>query len=65
LSVTLEDMMAVARAIVPKIDLAEAMALLDTGQAIAVDVRDEAETKVTGKIKGAVNAPRAGGPVER
>jgi rhodanese-related sulfurtransferase len=57
-SVTLDDMMAAARAVVPKINPAEAMALLESGQAIAIDVRDEAETKATGKVKGAVNAPR-------
>jgi rhodanese-related sulfurtransferase len=57
-SVTLDEMMAAARAIVPKIDPAQAMALLDNGQAIAVDVRDEAEIKATGKVRGAVNASR-------
>ncbi|MGB2931269.1 MAG: rhodanese-like domain-containing protein [Methyloceanibacter sp.] len=58
MSINLDDMMAAARAVVPKIDPAEAMRLLDSRQAIAVDVRDEAETKATGKVKGAVNAPR-------
>ena len=58
MSVTLEGMMAAAKAVVPKIDPADARALLDGGQAIAVDVRDEAETKATGMVKGAINAPR-------
>jgi len=43
---------------VPKIDPAEALALLESGQAIAVEVRDEAEIKITGKVRDAVSAPR-------
>ena len=56
--VTLAEMMAAARAAVPKIAPEEAMKLLDNAEAIAVDVRDEAEVQAKGKVKGAINAPR-------
>ena len=56
---TLEDMMEAGRAAAPKIAPAEAMKLLDSGEAIAVDVREASEIPEKGKVNGALNAPRS------
>ncbi|MEC9432717.1 MAG: rhodanese-like domain-containing protein [Pseudomonadota bacterium] len=56
---TLKDMMAQADAAAPRITAAEARAMIETGGALVVDVRDPAEVAASGKVPGAVNVPRA------
>lgn len=56
--ITLAEMMNAGREAAPKIAPENAMTMLESGEALAVDVRAKSETKETGKIKGAVNVPR-------
>jgi rhodanese-related sulfurtransferase len=56
---TLAEMMAAGRAAAPAISYAEARALLDSGKAIAVDVRTEAEVAASGSLAGAIHAERS------
>lgn len=53
-----KDMLASANAAVPKIDAAEAQAMIERGDALVVDVRDAPEVAATGKIAGAINVSR-------
>jgi len=55
---TVKELMDAANAVVPKISMAEAQALVAGGKAVVVDVRDSAELAQTGKIKGALHIPR-------
>jgi len=55
---TVKEMMDAANAVVPKIAMAEAQALMAAGKAVVVDVRDSAELAQTGKVKGALHIPR-------
>lgn len=55
---TVKEMMDAANAVVPKITLEEAKALIAGGNAVIVDVRDSAELAQTGKVKGALHIPR-------
>lgn len=55
---TVKEMMDAANAVVPKVTMEEAKALVAGGNAIIVDVRDSAELAETGKVKGAVHIPR-------
>jgi rhodanese-related sulfurtransferase len=59
MAITLEEMLTAARKAVPRIAPDDAMRLLESGGAIALDVRDKVEIRETGKIKGAVNVPRS------
>jgi len=51
-------MMEVANAAVPRISSAEARTLIDSGEALVVDVRDAQEVSASGKVKGAINVSR-------
>jgi len=51
-------MMDAANAVVPKVTMDEARALMAGGNAVIVDVRDSAELAQTGKVKGALHIPR-------
>jgi rhodanese-related sulfurtransferase len=55
---TVKEMMDAAHAVVPKVTMAEAKALVAGGNAVIVDVRDSAELAQTGKVKGALHIPR-------
>jgi rhodanese-related sulfurtransferase len=55
---TVKQLMDAANAVVPKITMEEAKALIAGGNAVIVDVRDSAELAQTGKIKGALHIPR-------
>jgi rhodanese-related sulfurtransferase len=55
---TVKDLMDAANAVVPKISMADAQALMAAGKAVVVDVRDSAELAQTGKVKGALHIPR-------
>ena len=56
---TLDQMVAAGRSAAPAITPQEAMKLLASGAAIAVDVREASEVAETGKIAGAVVASRS------
>jgi rhodanese-related sulfurtransferase len=56
---TLAEMMAAGRTAAPAISYAEARALLDGGEGIAVDVRTEAEVAASGRVAGAIHADRS------
>jgi len=53
-----KDLLAAARAAVPAITPAEAKRLVDTADALIVDVRDGTEVAASGKAKGAVAVSR-------
>jgi rhodanese-related sulfurtransferase len=55
---TVKQMMDAANAVVPKITVEEARALVAQGNAVIVDVRDSAEVQQTGMAKGALHIPR-------
>jgi len=55
---TVKEMMDAANAVVPKVTMDEARALMAGGNAVIVDVRDSAELAQTGKVKGALHIPR-------
>jgi len=55
--VTAKDLVAAANAVVPRISVDEAKALIAQG-ALVVDVRDGTEVLASGKVKGAVHAQR-------
>ena len=55
---TVKQLMDEANAVVPKITMEEARALIAGGNAVVVDVRDSAELAQTGKVKGALHIPR-------
>jgi rhodanese-related sulfurtransferase len=58
MATTVKEMLAAANAAVPRIAPQEARALLEKGEAVAVDVRDAAELAASGKVAGAVHVPR-------
>jgi rhodanese-related sulfurtransferase len=51
-------MLAAANASVPRISPKDAAALIAGGNVLVVDVRDGTELQATGKVQGAVHAPR-------
>jgi len=55
--VTAKDLVAAANAVVPRVSVDEAKALIAQG-ALVVDVRDGTEVLASGKVKGAVHAQR-------
>ncbi len=55
---SVKDMLAVANSAVPKITPREARTLLESGDALAVHVRDAPEVQSSGKVAGAVNVSR-------
>jgi rhodanese-related sulfurtransferase len=58
MATTVKEMLAAANAAVPRIAPQDARALLEKGEAVAVDVRDAAELAASGKVAGAVHVPR-------
>lgn len=58
MSTSVKQMMEAANAAVPRIAPSDARALIDSGEALVVDVRDAPEVAVSGKVKGAVNVSR-------
>ena len=58
MATTVKEMLAAANAAVPKLQPAEAEAMRKKGNVLVVDVRDIAEVKESGKLKGAVNVSR-------
>jgi rhodanese-related sulfurtransferase len=55
---TLKDLVAAANAVVPQITIDEAKALIESGEALVVDVRDAPEVEASGKIEGALHISR-------
>jgi rhodanese-related sulfurtransferase len=55
---TVKEMLAAARAAVPMIAPQETAALLASGKAVVVDVRDGTEVLTSGKVKGARHVSR-------
>jgi len=55
---SVKDMLAAANAAVPRIAPKDAVALIERGNVLVVDVRDSAELAAGGKAKGAVHASR-------
>ena len=55
---SVKEMLAAASAAVPRVDREEAVALVERGDALVVDVRDAPELQASGKIKGAKHVPR-------
>lgn len=55
---TVQDMLAEANAVVPKIDPEEAKGLVGRADVVFLDVREPAEVAASGKVPGAVNVPR-------
>jgi rhodanese-related sulfurtransferase len=58
MTTTLQEMIAAANAVVPKISLDDAQEMIAAGEALVVDVRDSAEVAKTGKVAGAINVSR-------
>ncbi len=52
------DLMAEARAVVPNISPAEAAEMMQSGNVLVVDVRDDHEVAETGKVAGALHVTR-------
>ncbi len=57
MALTVKDMLAAANAAVPRINQADAAAMIDKG-ALVVDLRDSAEIAASGKVPGAVAVSR-------
>ncbi len=55
---TYKDMLAAAHAAVPKVTPADAARLVETADALIVDVRDGTEVAASGKVKGALAVAR-------
>lgn len=55
---TAKDLLDAANAAVPRITVADAQALIETGETVVIDVRDAAEVAASGKVAGALNVPR-------
>jgi rhodanese-related sulfurtransferase len=58
MATTVNEMLAAARAAVPAIAPQDAAKLLQSGSALALDVRDGTEVQASGKIKGALHVTR-------
>jgi rhodanese-related sulfurtransferase len=58
MATTVKELLATANAAVPKLQPAEAEAMRKKDDVLVVDVRDTAEVKESGKLKGAVNVSR-------
>jgi rhodanese-related sulfurtransferase len=57
MALTVKDMLATANAAVPRINQADAAAMIDKG-ALVVDLRDSTEIAASGKVPGAVAVSR-------
>ena len=58
MALSVKTLLEEANAAVPRISPEEAKAMLDRGEAVAVDVRDAAEVAQSGKVPGALTIPR-------
>ena len=58
MATTVKQMMDAANAAVPRISPAQAMDMIAKGNVLVVDVRDALEVQKSGKVQGAVHAPR-------
>ena len=58
MSTSVKELMAAANASVPTISPQDAKALIESGKALVVDVRDGLEIQSTGKVKGAMHVAR-------
>lgn len=58
MAISLKQMLDTANAAVPKILPSEASDMIETGNALVLDVRDAAEVAASGKIRGALNISR-------
>lgn len=56
--ITVKDLLTAARAAVPMISPRDAAELIDSGKALALDVRDGTEVAASGKVKGALHVSR-------
>ncbi|MDO9414378.1 MAG: rhodanese-like domain-containing protein [Pseudolabrys sp.] len=56
--VTSKSLVDAANAVVPKISGADAIAMVEKGDAVLIDIRDSAELATTGKAHGSVHIPR-------
>ena len=59
MSTSVKELMAAANASVPAISPQDAKALIESGKALVVDVRDGLEIQSTGKVKGAMHVHAA------
>ncbi len=57
-SLTVKEMVAVAKTEIPAISLADAVKLLGNDKVLFIDVRDAPELAANGKVKGALNVSR-------
>jgi rhodanese-related sulfurtransferase len=55
---SVKEMLAAANAAVPRITPQEAAKLIESANALVVDIRDTPEVQISGKVKGAVHVPR-------
>jgi rhodanese-related sulfurtransferase len=55
---SVKDLVEAANAVVPRITAAQAKELIDKGNAVVLDVRDDSEVHKSGKVAGAVHIPR-------
>ena len=55
---SVKAMVAAANDSVPIISAADTKALIESGRAVVVDVREPKEVEITGKVPGAINIPR-------
>jgi rhodanese-related sulfurtransferase len=55
---TVKALLDQANAAVPRVSVADAKAMLDRGDAVALDVRDASEVAQSGKVPGALTIPR-------
>ena len=58
MTTSVKDMVSAANAAVPRISVEEAKDLIDSGNALLVDVRDAPEVEANGKVPGAVHVSR-------
>jgi rhodanese-related sulfurtransferase len=58
MTTTVKELLAAANAAVPKLQPNEVEAMRRKGDVLVLDVRDTAEVKESGKLKGAVNVSR-------
>lgn len=58
MSTSVKQMIEAANAVVPRIAHAQAQALLSSGQAVVIDVRDAPEVEKSGKVSGAMHISR-------
>jgi rhodanese-related sulfurtransferase len=55
---TAQDFLSEANAVVPSIDVSNAVSLINSGKAVVIDVRDGKEIDQSGTVKGALRIPR-------